>query len=62
MKAQLLKKIYKLRLRSKKLVTCPVTSIPDPDGDEAKKTELLGPFWCNGAKGPCACGAKNQTL
>ena len=41
MKAQLLKKIYKFRLRSKKLVTCPVTSIPAPDGDEAKKTELV---------------------
>lgn len=41
LKTHLLEKVYKLRLGSNKLVTCPVTSIPDPDGDEAKKTGLV---------------------
>lgn len=36
LRTQLLEKVCKLRLGSKKLVTCPtMTSMPDPDGDEA---------------------------
>lgn len=50
------RKVYKLRLISKKLVIYPVTRIPDPDGDEAKKTGLMKSHWLEVV--PCWSRAK----
>lgn len=59
---QLLEKESNLRLGSKKLVTCPVTSISDPGGEDAKTTGLMqshrlevAPCW-NRAKALAALG------
>lgn len=52
---QLLEKVCTLRLGSKLLVTCPMTSILDPDGDEVK-TRLMESHWLEVV--PCWSRAK----